>query len=83
MNQLQTIKNQLNEINNSRIKIQTLIDQAQKQCNEIQQKYGVSSIEELRQLVEKAEGEYQNQLTVAQQYIKDTNEALSKFNGII
>ena len=83
MNELETIKAQLNDINNSRVRVQTLIDQAKKQCEEIQQKYGVNSIEELKELVEKAQSDYVNQLGLAKQYIEDTKQALSKFNGIM
>ena len=50
---------------------------------EIQQKYGVNSIEELKALVDKAQSDYVNKLDLAKQYIEDTKQALSKFNGIM
>ena len=59
MNNLELLKSQLNDINTKRVRIQTLVEQAQKQCQEIEQKYNVKSLEELKALVDKAELDYQ------------------------
>jgi len=83
MNELEQIKSQLNDINNKRVRCQTLIEQARKECEEILVKYNVSSIEELKSLVDKTNNEYQQQLSSAKQYIEDTNKVLSQYQGII
>ena len=36
MNQLEIIQSQLNDINNKRVRVQTLMEQAKKQCEEIE-----------------------------------------------
>ena len=41
MNELEMIKSQLQDINNKRVKYETLIEQAKKQCQEIEQKYNI------------------------------------------
>jgi F0F1-type ATP synthase membrane subunit b/b' len=83
MNNLELLKSQLNDINTKRVRIQTLVEQAQKQCEEIEKKYNVSSLEELKVLVDKAELEYRNQVQEAQKYIQETNQVLSTYQGIL
>lgn len=83
MNNLATLQTQINEINNKRIKLQTLKEEAQKQCEIIEQKYGVHSLEELKELMDKAQTEYNEQLLLAQEYITKTNQQLSQYTGII
>lgn len=83
MNELELIKSQLNEINNKRVRIQTLVDQASKQCKEIESKYNISSLQELEVLVNDAEVAYQNQVQEAQNYINQTNQVLNSYQGIL
>ena len=83
MNNLELLKSQLNDINTKRVRIQTLVEQAQKQCQEIEQKYNVKSLEELKALVDKAELDYQKQVEEAQKYIQETNQVLSTYQGIL
>lgn len=83
MNELEIIKSQLNDINNKRVKLQTLVEQAQKQCSEIEEKYGVKSPDELLALMTKAEEAYKRSLNEARQYIQDTNKVLDGYVGII
>ena len=59
MNELEVLKSQLAQINNSRVKYQTLIEQAKAQCDEIMTKYNISSLEELQKLYDIAQAEYQ------------------------
>ena len=54
MNQLEIIQSQLNDINNKRVRVQTLMEQAKKQCEEIEKKYNVTSLEELQALMNKS-----------------------------
>lgn len=83
MNNLASLQAQINDINNKRIKLQTLKDQAVKQCEVIEQKYGVKSLEELEELMNKAQTEYNEHLLLAQDYITKTNQQLSQYTGII
>lgn len=83
MNELELINSQLNDINAKRVRYQTLIDQAQKQCEEIEKKYNVNSLEELKTLVDKADAEYQQQVQEAQKYITETNQLLASYNGVL
>lgn len=83
MNELELLKSQLNEINTKRVKVQTLIEQAQRQCEEIEKKYNVSSLEELKVLMDKAQTEYQQEVQKAQEYIEETNKVLSTYQGIL
>ena len=83
MNELELINSQLNDINNKCIKYQTLIEQAKKQCQEIEQKYNVSSLDELKTLVDKADSDYQQEIQNAQQYITQANEILTTYNGVV
>ena len=83
MENLTTLQEQINDINKKRIKIQTLKEQAQKQCEIIEQKYGVKSLQELKDLVDKAQEEYNQQVQLAQDYISKTNQQLSQYTGII
>ena len=83
MNELEQIQSQINEINNKRIRYQTLKDQAIKQCQDIEQKYGIKSLEELKALVDKANVEYQTAVQSAQKDIEDTNKVFAGYNGIL
>lgn len=83
MENLTALQEQINDINKKRIKLQTLKEQAQKQCEIIEQKYGVKSLQELKDLVDKAQEEYNQQVQLAQDYISKTNQQLSQYTGII
>ena len=83
MSNLATLQSQLNEINTKRVRLQTLKEQAVKQCEEIQKKYNVSSLEELDVLFKKAQTEYNEQVALAQEYITTTNQQLAQYTGII
>lgn len=82
-NNLASLQLQINEINNKRVKLQTLKEQAVKQCELIEQKYGVKSLEELKALMDKAQEEYNQQVQLAQEYITNTNQQLAQYTGII
>lgn len=80
---LDSLKQQLNEINTKRVRVQTLIEQAKKQCRLIEQKYNVTSAEELKSLAEFTQAKYEEEVALARKYIEDTNAILSKFNGLM
>lgn len=83
MNELEQIKAQLNDINTKRIQLQTLSEQAKIKCSELEQKYNVSSPEEFKTLVDKAQASYNTSILEAKQYIQDANMTLSSYSGII
>lgn len=82
MNELEQIKAQITNINNQRVKYQTLIDQAKKQCEEIQAKYNITTLEELQALVNQADQQYQQSIQQANAYIQEANQVLAGFNGL-
>lgn len=83
MNELEQIKAQLNEINNKRVRYQTLKEQAIAQCKAIEEKYGIKSLDELKALVDKAQIAYDTSVQAAQKYIQDTNRVLSEYGGVL
>lgn len=83
MNELELIKSQLNDINNKRVKYQTLKEQAQKQVEEIQKKYNVTTPEELKSLVDKAQLDYEQSMQNAKTYIDETNKIFATYQGVI
>lgn len=83
MNELEIIKSQLTDINNKRIRYQTLIDQAKKQCAEIEQKYNISNEQQLQELLEQEEQKYQYQLQEAQKYIEEANNLLKLYESTL
>jgi len=83
MNELEQIKSQLNEINNKRVRYQTLKEQALAQCKAIEEKYGIKSLAELQALKDKAQTAYDTAVQEAQKYIQDTNRVLSEYGGVL
>ena len=83
MNEFEQLQQQITQINNRKIQLQTLVDQAKKRCLEIQQKYNVSSEAELLQLLTEAHLKKQKLVEEAQKYIQENNEILSQYSGII
>lgn len=83
MNELEQIKSQLNEINNKRVRYQTLKEQAIKQCQEIEQKYNITSIEQLGELVQQAQLAYEESVQQAQKYIEETNRVFAGYQGVL
>lgn len=83
MNEIELIKSQLTEINNKRIKYETLKEQAKKHCEEIQKKYNITSLQQLQQLKQQQEQVLQTQIQQAQQYIQEANAVLNSYSEII
>lgn len=83
MNELEQIKSQLNDINNRRIRYQTLKEQALAQCKAIEDKYGIKSLDELKSLVDKAQIEYDKSVQEAKTYIEQTNKIFSEYQGVL
>lgn len=83
MNDLELLKKELQEVNNKQIRLQTIKDQAIQQCQEIEEKYNIKDEAELKALLDKAEAEYQENITKATTYLVDAKQALEPFEGII
>lgn len=81
MNELEQINAQLNEVNAKRVKYQTLKEQAIKQCEAIEKKYNVKSLDELGKLVEAKQAEYNKLVQDAQDYITKANQVLDSYGG--
>ena len=83
MNDLELLKKELQEVNNKQIRLQTIKDQAIQQCQEIEEKYNIKDEAELKALLDKAEAEYQENITKATTYLVDAKQSLEPFEGII
>ena len=83
MSEFEELQQQITQLNNKKIQIQTLADQAHKKCQEIETKYNVSSPVELEALVQKAKQEYEKQVQEAKNYIEETTQIISQYSGII
>ena len=83
MNEYETIKKQLEDINNKRVRLQTLKEQAQQECQRIEKKYNVTSSEQLSNLYNEKQNEYNKLLEEVNSYITETQTVLSQYQGII
>lgn len=82
-NELDTLKSELQEIINKQIRMETIIEQAKQQCSEIEQKYNISSEQELKDILDKAEAAYEDSLAQAISYLADAKLALAPYEGMI
>ena len=71
------LKKELDIINAKIIKLQTLQEQAQKECKQIEEKYGVSNIEELKAKYESAVQQRDEKIRIAEEYLKKVKEDLA------
>ena len=83
MNDLEMLNKELQQISSKQIKLETIIEQAVQQCKEIEQKYNISNEEELKQVLDKAQQEYLNQVEKASIYLADAKQALLPYEGIL
>lgn len=83
MNELECLKNELQEVINKQIRLETIIEQAAQQCAEIEQKYGIKSELELKQLLEKSEEKYKNEIEKASIYLIDAKQALAPYEAML
>ncbi len=80
---LNTLTQQLNQINTQRVKFQTLAEQAKNQCKEIEEKYNVTSLEELTMLKQKAQESYDKTCQEAQDYLTENKNVIAQYEGLI
>lgn len=80
---IESIRYELQKINNEKIRLQTLKSQAEKSCADILASYGVSSMDEFKTLVDKSNIEYERVLNEARTYIAEANEILAPHKEIL
>ena len=83
MNELETLKNELQEVINKQIRLETIREQAIQQCKEIEDKYNITTEAELKQLVDDAEEKYKTEIEKATIYLIDAKQALAPYEGMI
>lgn len=83
MNDLEILNKEIQECNNKRIRLQTIIDQSEAICKELEQKYGIKNESEFCTKVEEAKANYEQQIQKASLYIADCKQALQPFEGIL
>ena len=83
MNELELLRKELQEVTNKQIRLETIKEQAIQQCKEIEDKYGIHNEQELRNLLEKAEQEYNKNLEQAAIYLADAKQAFEPFEGLL
>lgn len=81
--ELESLKKELQEATNQHIRLQTLVEQAKQQCEEIETKYNIKNEAELKSLLDKAEEEYKNKIEEATLYLADVRLAMQPFEGLL
>lgn len=83
MEELNKLKQELQEVTNKQVRLETIVQQAKNHCTEIETKYGITSEEELKQLLDKAEADYNNCLANAVNYLTEAKIALAPYEGLL
>lgn len=83
MNDLEILNKEFQQVSSKQIKLETLIEQAVQQCTEIEQKYNIQSEEELKNLLEKAQKQYLDEIQKATIYIADAKQALLPYEELL
>ncbi len=83
MNDLEALKKEIQELNNKRIRLETLVEQAKQKCGEIESKYNISNEQELKQLLDAAEEKYKKDLEKAVLYVMDLKNAMQPYENIL
>lgn len=76
MTEFEKLQKELETVKAKIIKLQTLKEQAQKECSEIEQKFGVHSLEELEKKYNDAKAERDKQVALAWEHISKVKEEL-------
>ena len=80
---IEVLRQRIQEVNNKIIKLQTISDQAKSRCVEIEMKYNIKNEQELQELVNKAEADYQNKVAEALTYLSDAESALLPYEALL
>lgn len=83
MEELEALKKDFMELNNKRIKLETIVEQAKQQCESIEQKYNIKNEQELKQLLDEAEQNYTKCLADAVTYLADVRQALIPYENLL
>ena len=83
MNELEMLRKEIQEITNKQIRLETIKEQAIQKCKEIELKYNISSEQELKALLDKAEQQYKDNMQKATIYLVDAKQALAPFEGVL
>lgn len=83
MEDLEKIKQELQDVTNKQIRLETIVEQAKQRCKEIEDKYNIANETELKQLLDNAETEYQNTLVDAVSYLTNAKIALAPYEGML
>lgn len=83
MNELETLRHEYQELNNKRIKLQTIVEQATQACAEIEEKYNIKNEKELQELLSKKQAEYESAVTTATEKVVELQQALLPYEGVI
>ena len=83
MEELEALKKDFMELNNKRIKLETIVEQAKQQCESIEQKYNIKNEQELKQLLDDAEQNYTKCLSDAVTYLADVRQALIPYENLL
>jgi predicted nuclease with TOPRIM domain len=83
MNDLEALKKEIQELNTKRIRLETLVEQAKQKCEEIESKYNISNEQELKELLDKAEEKYKEDLEKAVIYVMDVKNAMQPYESIL
>lgn len=83
MNDLEILNKEFQQVSSKQIKLETLIEQAVQQCTEIEQKYNIQTEEELKDLLEKAQKQYLDEIQKATIYIADAKQALLPYEELL
>ena len=83
MNELDRLKNELQEVINKQIRLETIKQQAKQQCEEIEHKYNIQDEQQLKELLDKAESDYEDALAQACAYVADAKLALQPYEGML
>ena len=77
------LNKELQNVNAERIRVETVIEQATNRCREIEQKYNISSVEELELILNQKKQKYENAMFEAETYINNTKQVLSQYQGVL
>ena len=83
MNDLEMLNKEFQQVSSKQIKLETLIEQAVQQCNDIEQKYNIKTEAELKELLDQAQREYLDEIQKATVYIADAKQALMPYEELL
>ena len=83
MNELEMLRAEYQECINRQIRLKTLKEQALLKNKQIEDKYQITNEEQLRQLVDKLQQEYNEKIQEASLKLVEIKQSLSPYEGIM